>query len=168
MAGGKKAQSFGDGFEKHFDLMAKMQCVLVIEFPKVGGFRVARNVNLIPKKMPFDRVIIHQGISVYLDLKTLDADRINRSDLREHQVLTLESIERFGETAGYLIWFRKPNAVCFCKASELFKLHSRELASIKAEEMIILGSIEDFKLGRLFSLRWERGPGNHESNNEPD
>jgi len=117
------------------------------------GCKVVGKNRLIRVKTPFDYILIYQGMSVYLDCKSFDSDRITNSQITEHQLESLLRIEESGGIAGYLIYFRPAHAICFCRATDLAKI--KPGSSLPGFSMVILGSIEDFTLGRLFSLNWE-------------
>lgn len=154
---GKKSYQVGKGFEDVFEMTARMRGALCIKHHTPGKWAGKRFIPL--KKSSnnaYDFTVIFEGNCIFLDTKTFDKDHITRSDVNEHQIEILESIERFGTTAGYLIYFRKSQTICFCKASTLQKLWFRELDSIHARDMILLGGIDDFYIGRLFTLHLER------------
>ena len=114
--------------------------------------------RLIQIKTPFDFILLKQGdpegTSIFIDCKSFNKNMISYSELTEHQVCSLSTIQRYGFSAGYLIWFRQENAVCFAKASDLRRIEPGK--SMHGREMIYLGSIQEFYLGRLFTLQWEK------------
>lgn len=154
--GGRKAYQWGKIWEDIVRAECLRQGVGTIDLPRVGGRMVGKKI--IPQKIPFDKILFHEGITVIIDCKTYDKDVLTTSDIDLNQVRHLEHLDRRGVTAGYLIYFRKSKAVCFCRGKKLFDLSmaSTNKHSIKAEQMILLGTIDNFSLTRLFSLHWER------------
>lgn len=149
---GKKARLEGIQFEELLHREALRENILVVRMP-LGCKRIGKN-KLIQIKTPFDFVLVHNGQSVFIDCKSFDSDRITHSQLTTHQVIALTRIEEKGCTAGYAIWLRKASCVAFVKASKLADLQPNE--SIKAEDMTLLGTIENFGLGRLFTIGLEK------------
>lgn len=147
----RKARSDGAQWEKIIFKIALSQGVLPIVMP-LGARRIGP-FKLVQIKTPFDLILIHNGLSVFVDAKSIDSDRIAFSHLTEHQVNTLSAIEEKGATAGYLIYFRPENAVCFARASILKSLKPGD--ALHGKDMVYLGGIQDFSLGRLFSLHLE-------------
>lgn len=147
----RKSRREGAQWEQIIFRTALSQGVLPIVMP-LGARRIGP-FKLVQIKTPFDLIMVHNGLSVFVDAKSIDSDRISFSAITEHQVNTLSAIEEKGVTAGYLIYFRPENAICFVKASLLKALTPGE--SIHGKDMIYLGSLEDFTLGRLFSLHLE-------------
>lgn len=145
------AKKDGEEWEKIIFKSAQMQGILPIIMP-LGARRIGIH-KLVQIKTPFDMILIFEGRSVYIDAKSLDSDRITYSQLTPHQVNTLAAIEEKGCTAGYLIFFRPENAVCFVRGLELQTIQQGE--SLHGKDMVYLGGLEDFSLGRLFSLHLE-------------
>lgn len=146
----------GKQFEEIFRLAALRQGFLPIQMP-LGAKRAGK--RLIQIKTPFDFQLLHKlselySVTVFIDCKSYNKNMISYSDLTDHQICSLATIERYGFTAGYLIWFRRENAVCFCRASMLRKLEPGK--SIHGRDMIYLGTISEFYLGRLFTLHMEK------------
>lgn len=141
----------GHQFEAILRTAAIRQGVHCIAMP-LGARRVGR--RLVPIKTPFDYILIHKGVCVYVDCKTYDTDSISFTRLTPHQIAALHTIQRFGCAGGYLIHFRKSSAVCFAHAHKLLDIQPGE--SMHGKDMIYLGQVEDFFLGRLFSLTWEK------------
>lgn len=141
----------GKQWESIFERTAHSQGVTCIRMP--DGCRVVGPNKLIRVRTPFDYILIHKSTSVYLDCKSFDSDQITYSMIKDHQMATLLDIEISGCPAGYLIYFRKSNVICFAKASQLSRIQPE--TSLHGREMIILGQLESFAVGRLFTLNWE-------------
>lgn len=148
--GAKKAREIGKSFEGIVDMYAKYQGVLVHKCTQ----QVFRHGRCIRIKAPYDVSMLCQGITVYCDIKTFDADKLTWSLIDQDQLANLDACDRFGATAGYLIWFRKSDVVCFARASQMMAMNKGD--SLHGREMVILGKIDSFSLTRLFSLHWER------------
>lgn len=147
---GHKARDFGGLFEK----MLQNRCVLSnVAFVKIpdGCIMIRSKYGVIPKrvKTPFDFVIADNGKAVFLDCKTLESGNFSHSMLKEHQVESLKMLQKKDCVAGYLIWFRDADAVCFFEAFRLATLRPRE--SIGPDDGVLLGTSQSFNLGRLIA-----------------
>lgn len=151
---GKLAKAQGLQFEKILEFNAKCQDILFVRMP--DGCKTVSRTRIIRVRTPFDYVLVYNGISVFIDCKSFDSDRITHSQLVDHQIDSLKQINEKGCTSGYLVWFRKENAVCFAPISRLSRLTPGQ--SLHGSETIYLGSIEEFYLGRLFSYHLEHDP----------
>lgn len=148
----------GSQFEALFEKAAKLHQVHFVRIPD-GCKSMGTVLRRVPT--PCDYVLIHKGVTVFIDCKTYDSDRIIYSHITPHQIETLSAIERSGCVAGYLIWLREESCVCFLKASRLAQVQPKD--SLHGKDMIFLGrldkkalSIEEFYLGRLFSIHLEK------------
>lgn len=154
--GGKKAYQYGKWFEDHFELISRMRGATVRRGYVAGLWAGKRLIPIKKEKArSVDFNLIFNSISVYVDTKTFDSDRITRTNLEEHQLAALDESARAGCTSGYVIYFRPTNAICFCEIKDLMKLWSGGVKNILAKDMKLLGTYEDFYIGRLFSMHWE-------------
>lgn len=133
-------------FELLLEREARRQSVLTIKMP-LGCRRVGPH-KLIQIKTPFDYILIHDGVSSYVDAKSFNTDSVSFSQLTDHQIVTLKRIQESGAKAGYLVFHRPSNIIAFYKASLLCKLQSG--MSCHYSEAEYLGKFEDFCLGNLF------------------
>lgn len=147
---GNKSRIEGLSFENLFKLQCQHQGILVLQMPlacKIIGYKFGRP-NLIQQKSPFDFILIHNGISVYVDLKSFEGPRISHSMLTTHQVNALQSIRLHGCQAGYVVNHRAANTVVFYEADKLFELKPGQ--SLSAENGIYLGTWDNIHAGNLF------------------
>lgn len=143
---GAKAKREGSQFESLVERSAFHQAILPVRMP-LGCRRVGRN-KLFQIKTPFDFVLVYNGVSIFLDCKSYDSDRISHSQLTEHQITSLHDLEEHGVFAGYLVWFREVNTVGFATASQLVSLEPGK--SLSCLSCLSLGTIEHFNLLFLF------------------
>ena len=151
----------GNQFEGILEKAARYQNIHFVRIP--DGCKTRGYNQLMRVPTPCDYILIHNGISVFIDCKSYDSDRICYSDITEHQAKSLHAIERAGCVAGLLIWLRKESCVAFVKASQLSELQPKD--HIHGKDMIYLSSlskeqlsIEEFYLARLFSIQLEEKP----------
>lgn len=138
---GKKAQSSGATFELIFQRQAQRQRVHCLQMP--DGCRQIGGNRLIRVPTPFDWILAFNGKSAYVDTKTFEHDRLRRSDLVPHQIEALYNIG-WHCPAGYVVWFRKTQAVVFYSWHFMIKIGQGQSAS--QQEGILLGTIEDFSV----------------------
>lgn len=131
----------GNSFESVFKNQALRQGWSVVRIPD-GCLRINKN-KIIPIKSPFDFVIGKDGVSVFLDCKTVEGDSFSFSKINPNQLKHLLFLHESKLQAGYLIYFRKSNRVLFSRAIDLVMVSKNE--SIK-DSGIPLGCISDFNL----------------------
>lgn len=141
----------GARFENSIEWQCNIQNVLFIKIP-LGARRVPMRAGglrgLIAVKTPFDYVLVQNGKVCFIDCKTFDQSTISYSMLTTHQVLALNKVDDYGGRAGYLVWHRDVNKVCFYGAKLLFGLKKRQ--SLDISFGLELGYGESFVLSKLF------------------
>lgn len=149
---GNRQRLEGLSWEEYAVLKAHQQGILTLSMGlrcRIVGFRNGRP-NLVLEKSHFDFVFVDQwGTVVFLDCKSFDSDRITYSQLTRHQIETLEALEHHKARSGYLIHFRKIDAIVFFDASKLRGIKPRE--SLLADQGQYLGTWQDVALGGLFT-----------------
>lgn len=143
---GRQNRIKGIQFENILVFHARHQGIHVIQMP-LACKRIGRT-RLIQIKSPFDFTLISKGISVYIDCKSIAGPSLSYSNLTPHQVHALETVYDAGCQAGYLCYFTAHKAIVFFDAKQLCSLTHR--TSLRPEEGIYLGTIEDLHLGNLF------------------
>lgn len=148
--GGKKAKKEGKGFETFMDIEAVRQGFVVVQIP--DGCRQIGKDKLIRTKTPFDRVYVKSSKSIFCDLKSYDRVSISFSlaSLFIDEIKLLNRIEKEGECAGFIIYFRPLNSVYFARASQLMALEGR--SSLNAQDCLFLGDLHSINLQKIISL----------------
>ena len=155
--GGKKARTEGLQFEYILKARALFEGVHVTHHQTSS--RAVKNKQgkliFIAARSGYDFTLsFDNGLNAFIDCKSFDSDRITYSQITQHQVEELFAKEEKGNIAGFIIWLRKTNSVCFVWASELKELNEGE--SIKEIQMHKLGVWDNFRLGLLRDLNYEK------------
>lgn len=123
-----------------------MGCVQV---KKRGKYVLEKRTN------PFDFIVTKDGEgSIFFDAKTRQGDSITYSDFwssksTKHQVLTLASLANFGERAGFMVWFRASDRICFIPATKIATMKAR--TSFGPDDGLPLGTFDNFEIERLWN-----------------
>lgn len=151
MMGGHRARSAGSSFEQLFELSCNRSQVLWVRIPngsktfkdKAGKLKVKN------AKSPFDYLCTKDGKTAVLDCKTLEQGNWSYSAITRHQLDALLSVGN-SINAGYLVWYRKRNAVVWLSCFKLRDLRPGE--SLTPDDGLYLGTIENFKIENV--LNW--------------
>jgi len=154
--GGKKAKTQGAQFEAIFKQRALWEIIDVDHHEtSARAVKTKTGLKFIAARSGYDFTLsFEDGLNAFIDCKTFDSDRITHSQLTEHQVKKLADKELRKNIAGYVIYFRKTNKVCFVWASKLQSLQPGD--SIMDTEMDLLGTMESFRIGILKNLHYEK------------
>lgn len=120
---GEKAQAWGGTFEDLFDQMCKRHGIVATRFP--DGCRDVGHNKLIRVKTPCDWIVSYDGRTALIDTKTSAEMTFPHSKIKAHQILEMKRHEDAGARAGYVIWLRKSNCICFVPSGELERLAKR-------------------------------------------
>lgn len=147
---GTLAKSIGAGFENIFQASCNRHQVIVIRIP--DGARTYRDPRtgkpqLARVKSPFDFLITAGGQSAVIDTKTVDSNRIGYAFIDENQMRNLLEAGK-SINAGYVVWFRKIDAVVFFSAFRLRTVFPGEGLGI--EDGLHLGTGGDFNVRKIF------------------
>lgn len=104
--------------------------------------------GFIPVKSPFDFIFTKDNTIVFADAKTTMDSTYSYSKINQDQLRNLALLEyKGGAIAGYLVYFRKHDAVVFFKSSQLIQL--RGSSSIQIDNGVLLGGLHNFRLDIL-------------------
>ncbi len=122
----------GLGFQTMLENQFRISGFMVIQIPE-GCKTIRSGYRGLPKivrvKTPFDFVLTKQNgilppITGFFDAKCCGADRFFFSWLPDHQVEILKELCRMGFKAGFIVYFKPQNKVCFFTADGLAKKES--------------------------------------------
>lgn len=133
--------------------MAELQGVLARKMPISGYFQgsVFR-----PTDSELDwHLVIRGGNAAHIDTKSFEGDRLPRSYLKDHQVRTAALLNDWGVTAGFVVWFRKPNLVVFFTGHQARALEFG--SSLKPEDGVLLGGGFSFDIRKLVEYGFSNG-----------
>lgn len=102
----------GTAFEKLFE----RQCQLSGLWAADHGIKAKRGWNgrLIEEKSDLDYKVMARGTRIaFVDCKTFDDPHFTYSMLDPHQLELAQRYNAFGFAAGFAVWFRPINQVCF-------------------------------------------------------
>lgn len=133
---GLKAQSAGKAFESAFETICAQNNFTCIRIPN-SCRTISRAPWLVRIKSPFDYVIVHQGFSVFLDLKSTISQSFSYSNCDQDQIKTL-FMARKDAVSGYLVHYTSINKIVFYDAKVLAPLAPR--SSLGHYEGIQLGT----------------------------
>ena len=136
----------GNQFELIFEKQCRMQGIAYRKVPMSCKWMGLGNLQLMESEL--DYIAIHNGVCAFVDTKTFEGDKFVYSDIKQHQLKTALFYNEYKVKAGYLVWFRKENAVCFFMGTFLEEVKPRE--SRWWYEGEYLGTYEEFCLGNLF------------------
>ncbi len=143
--GKASSKEIGNGFEATFKQMAQMRGWAVVRIP--DGCKHVGGGALIPVKSPFDYVLARDGDAIFLDCKQTASATFSHSEIAEHQMNELLSLECEGHRSGYMIFFSKSCQMVFFDATTLF--NCRVDMGLKPEQGILLGNLFTFNLDVL-------------------
>jgi hypothetical protein len=147
--GGKLAKDVGKTFELLFEAHTRQRGMGFVKIPD-GAYRIKTpyGIKLVACKTPFDYFICKNGQAACLDVKTVESNRFSYSHCDRNQ---LESLDSMGShvAAGYVIWFRTSDRVCFFSHIELNSL--QRLSSLTDHGGLYLGSIDSFDPEKIIS-----------------
>lgn len=141
------------GYGQLFENMIKMSCIktsiFAVKMP--DGCRTIMTKFGVPAlrrvHTPFDFMLIAEGMTCFIDAKTIESGNFSYSMLEQHQVHALLKIHDHNVSAGYLVWYRKKNEVIFYRASLLYHLKPND--SLNPESGINVGVGENFNLNLI-------------------
>lgn len=158
MTANRHSKVEGNAWETVFEREVKISGFGKLDFPDghnlIGGYKNAR--RCIPVKTPCDYVfgkLRPDGtlFAAVIDTKTTAANTFTYSNITEHQMIELLSMERSGFCAGYIVYFRVPNRVVFYSAGKLSTVRPRE--SLSPDDGLDLGTVYSMRLDRLLDYR---------------
>lgn len=150
---GRKAKRAGSLFENILDIMSKREGLGLLRIP--NGSRVIssnkwQKPQLIPEKSPFDFVLLKEKtLPVFFDAKTTEGATFSYSQIKRHQLHSLEYMRSFGYKSGYLVLFRKTGDLSFFSSEQLKNLQKK--TSLKPVDGVSCGSIGSPNLTILFT-----------------
>lgn len=142
----------GEGklFEKQLLDQAWAEGFTIVRMP-TGARAVGSTMGkprLIPVKTPFDFVLVRRGQCIFVDAKSNAQGTFNQTKITHHQAVALRSLQNSGVRAGYIINFRKHDAVVFFDASVLVDVMTDVLKkSLRVQDGHLLGTSRKFLIG---------------------
>lgn len=159
---GKIAKSIGRGFENICLGSAERDGMVLVRIPDGCETRKTRSREgwrnaLIRVRSPFDYCLFFDGRAAVFDAKTIDANTFAYSSIDPYQLHHLKGCARAGVSAGYCIWFRPQNMVCWFSVVRLQAIARRE--SLRVEDASFqLGPVGSFTFKHLFEPVSITGP----------
>lgn len=153
---GRLAKSVGRSFENICLGTAERDGIVLVRIPDGCETRKQRTREgwrnaLIRVRSPFDYCLFFDGRATVFDSKTVDGDRFAHSAIDPYQLHHLRHCASAGVSAGYCIWFREPNMVCWYSVMRLHALSRRE--SLKVDDATLqLGPVGSFTFKPIFSI----------------
>ena len=139
---GHLARQVGNSFEAIFEVHCRQSQMGFTKIPDgCRRIKTPYGIKLVPCRTPFDYFICKDGRAAAIDCKTIDSDTFSYSAIDRHQAGALYEISSH-VAAGYVVWFRTINKICFFNGNILMALTQRN--SLKPEDGLFLGSIDRF------------------------
>jgi len=145
--GGWIAKRRGDQFQSFFESRCRMQGITCIRVPDGCKQIGPRPIDIIRVRTPFDYILGFENKICFVDLKSFDSDRITRSQVVDHQVMSLNDLNRHAR-AGYVCFFRETKRFVFFSVEKLSLLSRGD--SLKVEDGLDLGDLLKHDFRALF------------------
>ena len=153
--GGRQAKAKGDLFERILEVNCRLRGFNLIKiYMGCERFGSGKKERLEKRKNPFDYIIQKRNDApVFFDAKTRAGDSITYSEFwssksTKHQVLTMIGMSEFGAWAGFVVWFRKSDRICFIPIEKIANMKAR--TSLGPDDGIDLGNLDELKLENIW------------------
>lgn len=147
---GARAKLQGEEFENMLRHPAARLGAELIRLPD-GCRMVRRGRAVVAQRIatPYDFVLVKGGLGVaFFDAKSVAGASFCYSAIAPHQLEALLRVEAQGYPAGYVVYHRAADMVCFYSAKQLRALRRGE--SLRAEQGRLLGGLLSFDFSRIF------------------
>lgn len=140
---GRENQVVGKQFEELFFRQAQRSGLLPLKNHLACRFLYGGRVQVIKGELDF-KLITQEGRTGYFDCKSYQDDHFTYSMIEPKQIERSQLYNDWNVPSGFVVWFRKANAVCFFpgRAIALRGPGSR----FERKDGIFLGRFENFNL----------------------
>lgn len=146
---GRTAQAQGALFESLFLRACRLRKIAATRIP--DGCKTLGKGRVVRVRTDFDWIITSQGRSGLIDTKTVAGQRFMPSHVfSPHQVAALAEHADAGAVAGFVIWFREADSVCFMPVSQIQAM-VQSGKGFKFDQLLQLGPIASFNLALIFN-----------------
>ena len=146
---GKRAKEWGKTFETVFHASCLRKGIAISRMP--DGCKQIGPGRIIRVKTDFDWVVTYNGQAGLFDTKTNESNTLGNSEIDRHQAQALFKHQMAGAVAGYILWLRNKNRVCFIPAKSLMELIGRRGSSDNESSYAVdIGPLESMDVRSIF------------------
>jgi hypothetical protein len=143
----KRNKATGLGFETIFELQARQRGLYAEKNLLSARFLPTKKLIAVKSRLDFN-LMTNTGKAAFVDLKSFVGESFTYSSIEPHQLGQALNYESRGFPSGFVVWFRKTNAVVFFSARTIQQAGPGN--SFDATKGKILGQFESFNAGLIF------------------
>lgn len=145
-----RGADFGKQFEEIFEIVARISGLLPIKNHLKAKVGWKGEIRLLKSNLDF-MLISQSGQVGFFDCKTFADDHFSYSQIDQAQIDTAVLYNYWNVPAGFVVWFRPTNQVCYFKGSAINKKGPG--SSFNEKDGLVLGRPEELRLGPIMRLR---------------